>query len=116
MSAGLRRASLVSYPAMSLRAPLFFFLLASGAALAAEKPCISYKAPPPGEDDRPVATSITVGPQGSDFAFRVDFDKVPWGDACGVRCANTTIFLDTDSDKKTGLKLRDEKAIETGAD
>src|SRR5437868_2157694 len=116
MSAGVRRASMVSYPAMWLRACLISVLLASGAALAAEKPCIVYKAPPPGEDDRPVATSITVGPQGSDFAFRVDFDKMPWGDACGVRCANTTIFLDTDNDKKTGLKLRDDKAAESGAD
>ena len=91
---------------MSLRAALICILVASGAAFASEKPCIVYKAPPPGEDDRPVATSITVGPQGSDFAFRVDFDKVPWGDACGARCANTTIFLDTDNDKNTGIKMR----------
>ncbi len=101
---------------MSPRAHLICLLLVYGTAVAGEKPCITYKPPPPGEDDRPLATAITVGPQGSDFAFRVDFDKVPWGDACGARCANTTIFLDTDNDKKTGLKLRDEKAIETGAD
>lgn len=101
---------------MSLRVPVIFVLLAGTVALAAEKPCIVYKAPPPGDEDRPVATSITIGPQGSEFAFRIDFNKVPWGDECGTRCANTTIFLDTDSDKKTGLKLRDAKAAETGAD
>lgn len=85
-------------------------------ALAGEKPCITYKAPPPGEDDRPVATAITVGPQGSDYAFKIDFDRVPWGDECGNRCAISTIFLDTDNDKRTGLKLTDPKAQETGAD
>ena len=79
-------------------------LLLANAAFAAEKPCITYKAPPPSEDDRPVATAITVGPQGSDYAFKVDFNRAPWGDECGTRCANTTIFLDTDNDKNTGLK------------
>src|SRR2546429_2494742 len=85
-------------------------------AAAMEKPCITYKAPPSTEEDRPVAVAITVGPQGSDYAFKVDFNKTPWGDECGARCANTTIFLDTDNDKHTGLKLRDEKAAETGSD
>src|SRR5688572_27911231 len=101
---------------MSVRAPLFCLLLLASAARAAEKPCISYKAPPPAEDERPVATSITVGPQGSDYAFKVDFNSAPWGDECGTRCANTTIFLDTDNDKNTGLKLRDLKSPITGAD
>jgi hypothetical protein len=100
---------------MPVRAPLICLLLA-GAAFAGEKPCITYKAPPPSEDDRPVATSITVGPQGSDYAFRVDFNRAPWGDACGTRCANTTIFLDTDNDKNTGLKMRDAKSPITGSD
>jgi hypothetical protein len=75
------------------------------AAAAMEKPCITYKAPAGEEDDRPVATAITVGPQGSDYAFKVDFNKEPWGEACKTRCANATIFLDTDNDKRTGLKL-----------
>ena len=101
---------------MPIRAALFFSIFATAAASAGEKPCIAYKAPPPTEDDRPVAVSITVGPQGSDYAFKVDFNKNPWGDECGARCANTTIFLDTDNDKATGLKLRDEKAAETGSD
>jgi len=100
---------------MPVRAALFSLLLAS-AAVAGEKPCITYKAPPPAEDDRPVATAITVGPQGSDYAFKVDFNRAPWGDACGTRCANTTVFLDTDNDKNTGVKLRDPKSPITGAD
>jgi hypothetical protein len=92
-------------------------VVVSAVAWAGEKPCINYK-PPPSDDteDRPVATAITVGPQGSDYALKVEFDKAPWGDSCGTRCANTTIFLDTDNNKTTGLKLRDDKSAETGAD
>lgn len=101
---------------MTIRACLIWVLVASGMAWAAERPCLVYKAPPPGEDDRPLATSVTVGPEGSDYALRVDFNKNPWGDECGARCANTTIFLDTDNDKHTGLKLREEGAAESGAD
>ncbi len=101
---------------MPVRALLISLLLLAPVALAAEKPCITYKAPPPSEDDRPVATSITVGPQGSDYAFKVDFNRAPWGDECGTRCANTTIFLDTDNDKNTGVKLRDPKSLINGSD
>lgn len=107
---------MVSYRAMQPRALLLCACFAASAAFGGEKPCITYKAPPPGEDDRPVATAITVGPQGSDYAFKVDFNRVPWGDECGTRCANTTIFLDTDNDKNTGVKLRDPKSLITGAD
>jgi hypothetical protein len=101
---------------MPVRALLLCLSLLASAALAAEKPCITYKAPPPSEDDRPVATSITVGPEGSDYAFKVDFNSPPWGDECGTRCANTTIFLDTDNDKNSGLKMRDPKSPISGAD
>ncbi len=101
---------------MPVRALIFGFLLLAPAALAGEKPCITYKAPPPAEDDRPVATSITVGPQGSDYAFKIDFNRAPWGDECATRCANTTIYLDTDNDKNTGLKLRDPKSPISGSD
>jgi len=83
---------------------------------AAEKPCITFKAPPAAEGDRPVAVAIIVGAQGSDYGFQVDFNRPPWGDECGTRCANATIFLDTDNNKATGLKLKDPKAVETGAD
>jgi hypothetical protein len=104
---------------MTVRCAVFPVLFAVAAA-AGEKPCINYKAPPSTEEDRPVATAITVGPQGSDYAFKVDFNKEPWGETCKTRCAVATIFLDTDNDKKTGLKLpaKDDgkDAAETGAD
>ncbi len=82
----------------------------------AEKPTISYKAPPSGDDDRPVMTSIVVSPQGTDYAFKLEFNKPPWGEECKTRCANATLFLDTDNNKATGLKLADAKAPETGTD
>ena len=61
-------------------------------------------------------TSIVVSPQGSDYAFKLEFNKPPWGDDCKTRCANATLFLDTDNSKTTGLKLADPKAPETGTD
>lgn len=91
-------------------------LLLTASVAAAEKPCITYKAPPPDEDSRPVATSIVVGPQGSDYAFKVEFNRPPWGLECATRCANATVFLDTDNNKDTGLKLKDPKSPVTGAD
>ncbi len=103
-----------------MRCSLLAVCLISAVASATEKPCITYKAPVGEEDDRPVATAITVGPQGSDYAFKVDFNKEPWGEVCKTRCANATIFLDTDNDKHTGLKLPQSEhgkdAPETGAD
>jgi hypothetical protein len=98
-----------------MRTLLFAALLLPASALAKDKSVITYKAPG-GEDERPVATEIMVGPQGSDYAFRVDFDKLPWGDECKSRCANATLFLDTDNSTSTGLQLPDKKAAETGAD
>lgn len=99
---------------MSARLILASSLLASLAF--AEKPTITYKAPPSTEDDRPVLTSIVVSPQATDYAFKLEFNKAPWGDECKTRCANATLFLDTDNSKATGLKLTDPKAAETGAD
>lgn len=83
---------------------------------AGEKPLITYQAPPSSDDLRPVITQVVFGPQGSDYAFRVKFDKAPWGEACRSRCANATLFLDTDNNRATGLRLADAKAAETGAD
>lgn len=83
---------------------------------AAEKPTLIYKAPPASEDDRPVIVEAVVGPQGTDYAFKLEFNKEPWGEACRTRCANATLFLDTDNNKTTGLKLEDPKAVETGSD
>ena len=88
----------------------------SAASSFAQKPAITFKAPPASEDDRPLITEIVVGPQGSDYAFKIEFNKEPWGDGCSTRCANATIFLDTDNNKSTGLKLKDPKALESGAD
>jgi len=82
----------------------------------AQKPAITFKAPPPSEDDRPLITEIVVGPHGRAYAFKVEFNKEPWGDSCSTRCANATIFLDTDNNKTTGLRLKDPKALESGAD
>jgi hypothetical protein len=89
-------------------------LLAAGTSLAAkEKPTFRYTAPPDGE--RPVIVDATIGPQGSDFAMRLRFDKEPWGELCKNRCANATLFLDTDGNTTTGLQLG-KKVPETGAD
>ncbi len=85
-------------------------------ALAGEKPAFTYKAPPAGDDERPVIVEAVVSPQGSDYAFKLEFNKEPWGDGCKQRCANATLFLDLDGSKATGLKLKDAKADETGAD
>ncbi len=100
---------------MSARILVVSFVVATIAS-AAEKPTISYKAPSSGDEDRPVLTTIVVSPQGTDYAFKLEFDKLPWGEECRNRCANTTLFLDTDNNKTTGLKLADAKAAETGAD
>lgn len=57
-----------------------------------------------------------MSPQGTDYAFKIEFNKTPWGEDCRTRCANATLFLDTDNNKTTGLKLADPKAAETGSD
>jgi len=90
-------------------------VLVSFAALAADKPVIKYQAPASDADDRPIATAITIGPQGSDFALRVEFNKTPWGEECKSRCASVTLFVDTDDNPKTGMRLS-EGALENGAD
>jgi hypothetical protein len=99
---------------MSVRLILASSLVA-GLAFA-EKPTITYSAPPSTDDDRPVLTTIVVGPQATDYALKLEFNKAPWGDECKSRCANATVFLDTDNSKTTGLKLSDPKAAESGAD
>ena len=35
-----------------------------------------------------------VTPVGS-YAIKIEFNKEPWGDGCKSRCANATLFLDT---------------------
>lgn len=90
-------------------------LLSSIALPAFAKPTLTYKAPSEDEDERPIATAVTVAPQGSDLAFKVEFNRAPWGDECKNRCANVTLFVDTDNNASTGLQLG-PKSAETGAD
>lgn len=92
--------------------PLAFSLLAVS-ALAKDRATFRYT--PPMDEERPVVVEATVGPQGSDFALRLRFDKPPFGPECGNRCANATVLLDTDSNTQSGLKLA-TKAPENGAD
>lgn len=99
-----------------MSARILLAVLSFSTVAAAEKPTILYKAPPSSEEDRPVITRIVASAQGTDYAFKVDFDKSPWGADCKTHCANATVFIDADNNKKTGLKLADEKAPETGAD
>jgi len=86
--------------------------LAATSGLAA-KPVITYQ--PPADEERPLLTSVVAGPEGSDFAFELTFDKLPWGDTCRPRCANATLFVDLDDDAATGLQLG-KGTKETGAD
>jgi len=88
-------------------------LIATTSAAAPPRSTFRYN-PPKEEDQRPLIVDATIGPQGSDFAMRLRFDKEPWGDSCKTRCANATLFLDTDHNATTGLQLG--KQPETGAD
>ncbi|WP_224369405.1 hypothetical protein [Hyalangium versicolor] len=83
-------------------------------ASTAAPPRSTFKYTPPADEERPVIVEALVAPQGSDFAMRLRFDKEPWGD-CKNRCANATIFLDTDTNTTTGLQLG-KNLPETGAD
>nr|WP_328707065.1 hypothetical protein [Citreicoccus inhibens] len=100
---------------MRLPALLACTLLLGGSAAAAGKTNVTFRYKPPMDEERPVITDATVGPQGSDFAMRLRFDKLPWGDDCKNRCANATLFLDTDANPHTGLRLGNG-APENGAD
>lgn len=92
--------------------PLLCALLATSAS-AKERATLRYKPPP--DEERPVVVETTVRPQGSDFALRLVFDKLPFGKECRNRCANATLWLDTDGNSGTGLRLPG-KAAENGAD
>lgn len=91
-------------------------LLVSATASAAGRGTSTFRYKPTGDDERPVIVDATIGPQGSDFAMRLKFDKPPFGDECKQRCANVTLFLDTDSSIQSGLHLSASKAPENGAD
>jgi hypothetical protein len=98
---------------VTFRAFLLFMLTALP-ALAKSRPTLHYD-PPADQDERPLPVDMWVAPQGSDFAFRVEFNRPPWGEDCKNRCANTTLFIDTDDNKHTGIDFG-PTAKETGAD
>jgi hypothetical protein len=92
--------------------PLALALL-SPSALAKDRATFRYT--PLQGDERPVIVEAVVGPQGNDFALRLNFNKPPFGPECGTRCANATLLLDTDATVSSGLKLTGKEA-ENGAD
>ena len=92
--------------------PLALTLLATS-AMAKDR--ATFRHTPSQDEERPVVVDATVGPQGSDFALRLRFQKPPFDKECGTRCANATVLLDTDANLRSGLKLSD-KAPENGAD
>lgn len=101
-------------PEVNRPTAILLLLLAAAVQARGAGPVIRFH-PPQDPDERPTATEISVAPQGSDFAFRVVFNQAPWGELCKNRCASTTVFVDTDHNKATGLQLG-AKAAETGAD
>jgi hypothetical protein len=91
-------------------------LLATSAAAKEAPPSATlHYVPPPESVDRPLPTDISVGPQGSDLLVKLSFNQLPWGEECKNRCANVTLYLDTDNTRATGLQMGDGKP-ETGAD
>ena len=56
-------------------------------------------------EERPVATEVQVRSGAAGFVVQLTFDKAPFGDTCKNRCANATVYLDTDNTKGTGLQV-----------
>lgn len=98
-----------------MRTPLLSLALALFATSAMAKDRATFRYTPGMDEERPVVVEAVVGPQGSDFALRLRFQKPPFGQECGTRCANATVLLDTDASTQSGLKLS-SKAPENGAD
>ena len=98
-----------------MRVTSLIWLVCSALALpaSAAKPTFQFKPPP--DEERPVIVRAIIGPQGSDYALQLHFDREPWGDACKNRCANATLLLDLDASAQTGLQLG-KGAAENGAD
>lgn len=98
-----------------MRTPLLTLALTllATSALAKDRATLHYK--PGMDEERPVVVEAVVGPQGSDYALRLRFQKPPFGQECGNRCANATVLLDTDASALSGLHLSG-KAAENGAD
>ncbi|WPB80419.1 hypothetical protein KYC5002_14900 [Archangium violaceum] len=98
-----------------MKRPLLPLALTLLATSAMAKDRATFRHTPSADEERPVVVDATVGPQGGDFALRLRFQKPPFGQECGSRCANATVLIDTDSNPRSGLKLSD-KAPENGAD
>jgi hypothetical protein len=98
-----------------LKRSLLALALTLLAPSAMAKDRATFRHTPSQDEERPVVVDATVGPQGSDFALRLRFQKPPFGQECGTRCANATVLLDTDANPRSGLKISD-KAPENGAD
>lgn len=95
---------------------MIFTLAAVLAVTPVMKPVIEWQPPESTDDDRPLMSKVIVTASGSDYSLKLEFDKAPFGEACRNRCANATVFIDTDNDKQTGVKLQDATAAENGAD
>lgn len=76
-------------------------------------PVFTFKPAP--DEERPVITELRATPQGADLSLEVLFDRAPFGALCGLRCANATVFIDTDDNPKTGVQFG-KNAPETGAE
>lgn len=100
---------------MSVRLIILGLSLLAGKSAPLKPDSIRYTPPPDAPEERPLPTEISASPLGSGYAVKITFNRIPWGDECKNRCANVTVFLDTDNDKTTGIRLGTEKP-ETGAD
>jgi hypothetical protein len=98
----------------SLLPSLACILLATSAS-AASKDRATFRYTPPLDELRPVVVEASVNAKGGDFALRLRFNELPWGEECKSRCANATLLLDTDANANTGLKLT-KGAPANGAD
>ncbi|WP_043394940.1 hypothetical protein [Archangium violaceum] len=98
-----------------MKRPLLPLALTLLATSAMAKDRATFRHTPSADEERPVVVDASVGPQGGDFALRLRFQKPPFGQECGSRCANATVLIDTDANPRSGLKLSD-KAPENGAD
>jgi hypothetical protein len=94
---------------------LLVLVVASLAHASKPSTVLHHKPTLEGPEERPVATEVAVTARDGGFQLVLTFDKPPFGESCKVRCANTTVYLDTDDVRRTGLQVGD-KAAATGAD
>ncbi|WP_239576426.1 hypothetical protein [Archangium primigenium] len=92
---------------------LALLLCVPGAEAAKDRS--TFRFTPTQGEERPVVVEAMVGPQGSDIALKLRFNKAPFGPECGMRCANATLLFDSDSNTQSGVKLAGQQP-ENGAD